>query len=84
MDRAHQGKKTWQPALALGYEPAVPQLRTRLDPWKYDREMYERRNGIERLYRRLKDFRRISSHFDVLDVMFLGFIVFALIVDGLP
>ncbi len=42
----------------------------RLDPWEYDREMYKRRNEVERLFRRLKGFRRIFSRFDKLDVMF--------------
>ena len=55
----------------------------RVEPWEYDREMYKPRNEIERLFRRLKGFRRILSQFEKLDVVFLGFIVFALIVDGL-
>ena len=83
MGRAYQGDETRQLALALGYEPVVPPLRTRLKPWEYSREIYKRRNEIERLFRRLKGFRRIFSRFDKLDVVFLGFIVFALIVDGL-
>ena len=83
MDRAYQGDETRQLALKLGYQPVVPPIRTRLDPWEYDREMYKRRNEIERLFRRLKGFRRIFSRFEKLDVVFLGFIVFALIIDGL-
>jgi transposase len=83
MDRAYEGDETRQLALALGYEPVVPPLRTRVEPWEYDREMYKRRNEIERLFRRLKGFRRIFSRFEKLDVVFLGFILFALIVDGL-
>ncbi|MBR7907467.1 IS5/IS1182 family transposase, partial [Burkholderia cenocepacia] len=35
------------------------------------------------LFRRLKGFRRIFSRFEKLDTMFLAFINFALIVDGL-
>ena len=57
----------------------VPPLKTRLDPWEYDREMYKRRNEVERL----KGFHRIFSRFEKLDVRFLGFIVFALIFDAL-
>ena len=83
MDRAYEGDETRQLALALGYEPVVPPLRTRVEPWEYDREMYKRRNEIERLFRRLKGFRRIFSRFEKLDVVFLGFIVFALIIDAL-
>ena len=82
MDRAYEGDETRQLALALGYEPVVPPLRTRIAPWKYDREMYKRRNEIERLFRRLKGFRRIFSRFEKLDALFLGFILFALIVDA--
>lgn len=83
MDRAYQGDETRQLALALGYIPVVPPLKTRITPWEYDREMYKRRNEIERLFRRLKGFRRIFSRFEKLDVLFLGFILFALIVDAL-
>ncbi|MFX5104573.1 IS5/IS1182 family transposase, partial [Acinetobacter baumannii] len=46
-------------------------------------EIYKRRNEIERLFRRLKGFRRIFSRFDKLDVMFAAFIHFALIVESL-
>ena len=83
MDRAYQGDETRKLALALGYEPVVPPLRTRVEPWEYDREMYKRRNEIERLFRRLKGFRRIFSRFEKRDVVFLGFIVFAPILDAL-
>ncbi len=45
--------------------------------------MYKRRNEVERLFRRLKGYRRIFSRFEKLDVMFSAFISFALIADGL-
>ena len=54
MDRAYQGDETRQLALDLGFTPVVPPLKTRTDPWEYDREMYKRRNEVERLFRRLK------------------------------
>jgi len=53
------------------------------DRWEYDRERYKRRNQVERLFRRIKRFRRIFSRFEKLDVMFLGFISFAFTADGL-
>lgn len=83
MDCAYEGNETRQLALDLGYTPVVPPLSTRLEPWEYDREMYKRRNEVERLFRRLKGYRRIFSRFEKLDVMFLAFICFALIADGL-
>ena len=38
---------------------------------------------VERLFRRLKGYRRIFSRLEKLDVMFAGFIHFALIVEAL-
>ncbi len=83
MDRAYEGNETRQLALELGFIPVVPPLQTRLELWEYDREMYKRRNEVERLFRRLKGFRRIFSRFEKLDAMFLGFLCFALVADGL-
>ncbi|WP_367065164.1 IS5 family transposase [Oryzisolibacter sp. LB2S] len=83
MDKAYEGNETRQLALDLGYIPVVPPLRTRVEPWEYDREMYKRRNEVERLFRRLKGFRRIFTRFEKLDIMFLGFISFVLVADGL-
>ncbi len=45
--------------------------------------MYRRRNEVERLFRRLKGYRRIFSRFEKLDAMFLGFLCFVLVADGL-
>jgi len=83
MDRAYEGNGMRQLALDPGFVPVVAPLRTRIEPWERDREMYKRRHDVERLLRRLKGFRRIFSRFEKLDVMFLGFISFALIADGL-
>ena len=44
--------------------------------------MYKRRNEIERLFRRLRGFRRIFSRFEKLDALFLGFFHFALIYNA--
>jgi len=83
MDRAYEGDETRQLALDLGLIPVVPPKQNRVTPWEYNRAMYKRRNEIERLFRRLKGFRRIFSRFEKLDVMFMAFINFALIVDEL-
>jgi len=82
MDRACEGNETRQLALDLGLIPVVPPLRTRVEPWGYDRGMYRPANDVERLSRRLKGYRRTVSRFEKLDVMFVGFNSFALIADG--
>jgi len=83
MDRAYEGDQTRQLALNLGFTPVVPPLSSRVHPWSFNRVLYRRRNEIERLFRRLKGFRRIFSRFDKLDVMFTAFIHFALIVESM-
>ena len=82
-DRAYQGNATLQLALDLGFTPVIPPHPNRLEPWEYDKAMYKRRNEVERLFRRLKGFRRVFSRFDKLDIMFRSFIYFALIVEEL-
>ena len=83
MDRACEGDQTRQLAFDLGFIPVVPPQSNRITAWHYSKAIYKRRNEIERLFRRLKGFRRICSRFDKLDVMFTAFIQFALIVDAL-
>ena len=83
MDRAYEGDETRQLVLDLGMTPVVPPKTNRISPWEYDREMYKKRNEVERLFRRLKGYRRIFSRFDKLDIVFMFFIYFALITDTL-
>ena len=45
--------------------------------------MYKRRNEVERLFRRLTGYQRIFPRIEKLNVIFIAFISFALIADGL-
>ena len=83
MDRAYEGDAMQEIVRNFGMEPVVPPKKNRLAPWEYDRELYKKRNEVERLFRRLKGFRRVFSRFEKLDIMFVGFVQFALVVDML-
>ena len=83
MDRAYEGDETRALAQELGYIPVVPPKSNRRDSWDFDKQLYKQRNQVERLFRRLKRFRRIFTRYDKLDVIFLAFVYFALIVDAL-
>ena len=63
-DRAYEGTKTRQLALELGYTPVIPPKNNRRQPWTYDRQIYKRRNEVERLFHRLKAYRRIFTRYD--------------------
>ena len=61
----------------------VPPHPNRVEPWRLKKALYLRRNETERLFRRLKGFRRIFSRFDKLDLAFIAFIYFARIIETL-
>ena len=83
MDRAYEGENMRRKALEKGYSPVVPPKSNRKGPWEYDKERYKQRNQIERYFLRLKRFRRVFTRYDKLDVLFCGFIYFAMIVDAI-
>ena len=66
MDCAYEGNEPRQLALDLGFIPVVSPHTRRVEPWRLKKAVYRRRNEIERLFRRLKGFRRIFSRFDKL------------------
>ena len=83
MDKAYEGNETRRLAEELNYEPIVPPKLNRKEPWEYDKELYKRRNVVERLFRRLKEFRKVFTRYDKLDKVFLGFVYFSLSVIAL-
>ena len=83
MDRGYECNAMRKTALELGYIPVVPPKISRKNPWIYDKEMYKKRNEIERYFRRIKRFRRVFTRYDKLDIVYAGFILFAMLVDAL-
>jgi transposase len=79
MDRAYESDETRGLAEEYGFEPVVPPKSNRKDPWEYDKEKYKGRNVVERLFRRLKAFRKVCTRYDKTDVMFLAFVQFAFV-----
>jgi transposase len=83
MDRAYEGDAVRAKATEKGFVAVVPPKKNRKAPWEYDKERYKQRNEIERYFLGLKRFRKIFTRYDKLDIMFTGFIYFAMIVDAL-
>jgi len=79
MDRAYEDDNTRYIAQTLKFEPVVPPKSNRKTPWIFDKELYKSRNQIERFFRLIQGFRRIFCRFEKLDIMYIGFIQFALI-----
>ena len=83
MDSAYQDDATRELACSLGLIPVVPPNPRRRQPWEYDRQLYRRRNHVERLFRRLKAWRRVFTRYDKVDLMFAAFITVALLAEAL-
>lgn len=83
MDRAYQDNATRALAQQHGFVPVVPPNPQRRQPWPLERALYRRRNEIERLFRRLKAWRRVFTRYDKTDVMFAAFITCAFIAEAL-
>jgi len=64
MDRAYEDDATRELAAKCGFRPVVPPKKNRKNHWDYDKEMYKRRNEVERLFRRIKSFRRVFTRYE--------------------
>lgn len=79
MDKGYADFKTRDAVRECGYVPVVPPKYNMKKPWHYDKKLYRKRNEIERLFHHLKNFRRIATRYDKLDVVFSGFVALGLI-----
>ncbi len=81
--RASAGAPPRPRAGARGEEPGGPPRRSRVRPRASARELSTRRTASARVWRRLQGGRRLCSRCEQLDVLFLGCIVFTLIINAL-
>lgn len=82
MDRAYEDDKTCALAEQQGFIPVVSSKRNQKEPWDYDKELYKRRNEIERYFLRIKRFRKVFTRYDKLDVIYSAVISMAMIFDA--
>ena len=58
-------------------KPCIPGRKQRKAPVKYDKRRYKRRNRIEIMFGRLKDWRRIATRYDRCPKVFLSAVALA-------
>ena len=76
-DRAYDAKKLRDWLIERGVEPVIPPNPTRKNPSLWDFEAYRGRNLVERMFCRLKDFRRIATRYDKRADIFLSGVMIA-------
>ena len=80
-DRAYDARSLRDWLAERGCEAVIPPNPTRKRPCSYDQRAYRGRNVVERMFCRLKDYRRIATRYDKRADTFLSavFIVATLI-----
>ena len=78
-DRGYDSQAIIDAITATGAKPVIPSRSLRKAKREYDRHIYKERNVIERMFNKLKQFRRISSRYDKLATSFLSFLHLAAI-----
>ena len=60
-----------------GIRPCIPGRKSRKTTIRYDKRRYKRRNRIERMFGRIKDWRRVATRYDRSPTAFLSAIMLA-------
>jgi transposase len=76
-DKGYDGDTIREALLLQGILPVIPPKSNRRAPAKCDYRAYKDRNRIERMFNRLKQFRRIATRYDKTARSFLGFLCLA-------
>ncbi|MBP7435265.1 MAG: transposase [Bacteroidales bacterium] len=74
MDKGYSFYETFEVCKQKNLTAVVPPKSNFKKQWLYDKNIYRYRNEIERLFNRLKNYRRIATRYDKLDFMFGAFV----------
>jgi transposase len=76
-DKGYDANYMVEAANAIGAEVVIPPRSNRKTLRKYDTELYKERNLIERMFNKMKNFRRVATRYDKLDIAYLSFVLIA-------
>lgn len=83
-DKGYDGDAVREALLIRGILPIIPSQANRREKIACDHRRYQDRNRIERMFGRLKQFRRIATRYDETAQSFLGFLSLAAAKIWLP
>ena len=76
-DRGYDADWFRETLIDRGTKPCIPGRKSRKKTVKYDKRRYKRRNRIERMFGRLKDWRRVATRYDRSPTVFISAIALA-------
>lgn len=83
-DRGYDADAVREETAMAGIEAMIPAKSNRRSPIAHDREKYRWRNLIERLFNKLKNWRRVATRYDKTAVSYLGFVALASVKLSIP
>lgn len=83
-DKGYDADAVREELLLHGTRPVIPPRSTRKHPPSCDYIAYKDRNRIERMFNKLKQFRRIATRYDKTKASFAGFLALASVKIWLP
>ena len=81
-DRAYDSDKIREALAGRGTRAVIPNKHERKYLHPFDKRRYRNRNAIERMFCRLKDFRRIATRYDKLARNYLASLCLAALVSS--
>jgi transposase len=78
-DKGYDSDKFVGTIEGTGAVPVIPPRANRKEPRDFDKDLYKDRNVVERLWNRMKQFRRVATRYEKTGRNFLGFVLVAAI-----
>ena len=76
-DKGYDSDKVVQKVVESGAEPVIPPRSNRKEQRFYDKHIYKERNLVERLFLKLKHFRRVATRYERLGRNYLAMLYIA-------
>jgi transposase len=77
-DKGFDGDRQRGACIDRGVCPVIPNRSNRTAPWPFDEAGYKDRNRVERLFGKVKQFRRVATRYEKLKATYLGLLHLAL------
>ncbi len=83
-DKGYDSDAVRDTLASMNVEAVIPARRNRRNPAAHDRVKYRWRNQIERLFNKLKNWRRVATRYDKTTQSYIGFVSLASVLLWLP
>jgi transposase len=71
-DKGYDSDKFVDKIIACGATPVIPPRKNSIDQRDYNKEIYKERNHVERLFQKLKHYRRIATRYERLAINYMA------------